>query len=549
MIYDVIVVGGGVSGLMAAIEAKTSTNKVAVITKGNIFKSNSSMACGGINAVLDESDSEKIQSHIDDTYNSSKNLANLENITYMCKRANKIISKLELYGVDFDKDENGNILQRPFGGGKHNRTCYVKDKTGSAITQALIKQAKQLGITFLVNTFVLNLSVHKNKISGIIALRRVDSNVLVYPAKAVVLAGGGYAGIFRGNSTNAQDYTGDLIAVCLRAKLALKDMEFIQFHPTGIEKTNYLVTEAARAEGGYLINEDNERFVNELETRDKLAKAIVEQQQKNKKVYIDLRHLGLEKIQQKLPSLYNAAFNQVGVDISKELLQIKPVAHYSMGGVEVTNMVESKIKGLFICGEMANTQIHGANRLGGNSLLESTVFGELAGQKALTYSIDNSFEIINYNNVIKDIEMIDYIFSSDSSKNFNAIRISLGNCMYENVGIIRDELSLIKAFDYIKYLRTQSYSLHCINKEKRNNVELSSILELRNALEISEGIILSASLRKESRGSHFRKDFPTLNEKYNKHILISEFQKGFFKLEFEEDDFWSKIRNLIINKK
>lgn len=151
--------------------------------------------------------------------------------------------------------------------------------------------------------------------------------------------------------------------------------------------------------------------------------------------------------------------------------------------------------------------------------------------------------------MIKDIEMIDYIFSSDSSKNFNAIRISLGNCMYENVGIIRDELSLIKAFDYIKYLRTQSYSLHCINKEKRNNVELSSILELRNALEISEGIILSASLRKESRGSHFRKDFPTLNEKYNKHILISEFQKGFFKLEFEEDDFWSKIRNLIINKK
>ncbi|RXJ87867.1 FAD-dependent oxidoreductase [Arcobacter sp. CECT 8985] len=548
MIYDVIIVGGGISGLMAAIEAKTSSNKVAIITKGNIFKSNSSMACGGINAVLDEKDNQKIQSHIEDTYKSSLGLANLQNITYMCNRASKIISKLKLYGVDFDKDESGNIMQRPFGGGRHNRTCYVKDKTGSAITQVLIKQAKRLGITFLVNTFVLNLSTHKKRVSGVIALRRVDSNVLVYPAKSVVFAGGGYAGIFRGNSTNAQDYTGDLTAVCLRAGLTLKDMEFIQFHPTGIKKTNYLVTEAARAEGGYLVNENNERFVNELDTRDKIAKAIIQQQNNHKKVYIDLRHLGLNKIQQKLPSLYNAAFNQVGIDISKELLQIKPVAHYSMGGVEVINMVESKIAGLFICGEMANTQVHGANRLGGNSLLEATVFGELAGQKALSYSCENSFEIINYNNVIKDIEMIDYIFSSDSSKNFNAIRVSLGNCMYENVGIIRTEDSLIKAFDYIKYLRTQSYTLHCINKERRNNVELTSILELRNALEISEAIILSANLRKESRGSHFREDYPSLDEYYNKHILVNEIKKGFFKLEFEENSFLSSIRSLLINK-
>ena len=374
MIYDVVVVGGGVAGLMAAIEAKKVDNTVAVITKGNIFKSNSAMASGGINAVLDKEDKNALNCHINDTFNSSKGLADIKSISYMCQKASDIISKLQDYGVEFDKDKNGNIAQRPFGGGSINRTCYVGDKTGFAITQALIKKAKEVGITFLVNTYVLNLATYKNHATGVICLRRSDSSVLVYPAKAIILAGGGYAGIYRGNSTNAQDYTGDLLAVCLRAGLALKDMEFLQFHPTGIAKTNYLVTEAARGEGGYLVNSDGERFVNELETRDKIAKAILEQQQNNKEVFIDLRHLGLEKIQERLPSLFNAAYNQVGIDISKELLKIKPVAHYSMGGVD-TNMCSTKIKGLFICGEMASNGVHGANRLGGNSLLEGTVFG------------------------------------------------------------------------------------------------------------------------------------------------------------------------------
>lgn len=547
MIYDVIVVGGGVAGLMAAIEAKTQTNKVAIITKGNIFKSNSSMASGGINAVLDSNDKEAIQSHINDTYKSSKGLGDLKSITYMCNQASEIISKLISFGVPFDRDEKGDISQRPFGGAGINRTCYVGDKTGSAITQALIKKAKSLGITFLVNRYVLNLTTHEKTISGVTVLRRSDSTVIVHPAKAIVLAGGGYAGIFRGNSTNAQDYTGDLLAVCLRAGLSLKDMEFIQFHPTGIAKTNYLVTEAARGEGGYLINSDGERFVNELETRDKIAKAILEQKQKGHKVFIDLRHLPLEKIETKLPSLYSVAYNQVGVNLSKDLLEIKPVAHYTMGGVE-TNMTKTKIKGLYACGEMACEGLHGANRLGGNSLLEGTVFGELAGKKALEYSKKTDFLPVDYNYVIKDIENIDKLFEGDTSKNFNAIRISLGNSMFNDVGILRTKESLIRAFDYAKYLRNQSYSLHCINKEKRNNVELVSILELRNALEVAEAIILSAKKRKESRGSHHRKDFPKTDESYSKSILIKEFQKGFFKVELEDKSFLSTVRNLIINK-
>lgn len=548
MIYDIVIVGSGIAGLMAAIEAKTEHNKVAIITKGNLFKSNSALASGGINAVLDNNDTQAINAHINDTLKSAKGLGNKKAVTYMCKQASFIISKLVSYGVPFERDKYGNILQRPFGGGSHHRTCYVGDKTGSAITQALIKKAREMGITFLVNNFVLNLAKHNNTISGVVCLRRSDSTVLIYPARSVVLAGGGYAGIFRGNSTNAQDYTGDLLAVCLRAGLSLKDMEFVQFHPTGIAKTNYLVTEAARGEGGYLVNSQGQRFVNELETRDKIAKAILQEQQKGQKIYLDIRHLGEAKIKAKLPSLYNAALNQTGIDLSTELLEIKPVAHYSMGGVDC-NMTHTSIEGLFVCGEMASNGVHGANRLGGNSLLEGTVFGELAGRKAKEYYKHHSFLPVDYNIVIKDIKMIDKIFESDSTKNFNAIRISMGNCLFEKVGILRSETSLVQAFDYIKYLRRESYSLHCINKERRNNVELIAILELRNALEVSEAIIMAAQKRKESRGAHHREDYENSDPKFKKHIVITELQKGFFRITFKENRVVKYLKKAFINKR
>jgi succinate dehydrogenase/fumarate reductase flavoprotein subunit len=544
MIYDIIVVGGGVAGLMAAIEAKTSTNKVALITKGNLFKSNSAIASGGINAVLDPNDKEAIRFHVVDTIRACFGLENGKTIRYMCERAPHSIQKLVDYGVEFDKDENGNIAQRSFGGGRTQRTCYVGDKTGAAITQALIKKAKSVGVTFLVNNFIMNLTSLNNRVSGVVALRRSDSSVVVYPAKSVVLAGGGYAGIYRGHTTNAQDYSGDMSAIALRAGLTLKDMEFVQFHPTGLHKTSYLVSEAARGEGGYLINEKGERFVNELERRNVVSYAISRQIEAGHKVYIDLRHLSQETIETKLPSLYKAAYNQAGIDVTKEPLEIRPVAHYSMGGIEA-NMTKTSIKGLFVCGECAAEGIHGANRLGGNSLLEGVVFGELAGENALAYSQNREFLPIDYNQVVKDQKMVDWIFDRDSSKNFNAMRISMGESMFKYAGIHRSETSLQKAFDYLKYLRNETITLHCIDKSRHNNVELISILELRNALEVAEAVVLAAMLREESRGAHHRDDFEKDDFSLQKSILVSEPKKGYFDVRYEDKGFIKWIRNLI----
>ncbi|MGM0623997.1 MAG: L-aspartate oxidase, partial [Campylobacterota bacterium] len=535
---------GGIAGLMAAIEAKTSNNKVAIITKGNIFKSNSSLASGGINAVMDNR-YKYVGKHIDDTLKGAKGLGDEKAVSYMCKQAASTIKKLEYYGVAFDKNEDGTIAQRGFGGTKEKRTCYVGDKTGSAITMALIKKARSLGVDFIGNTFVLDLARLGKKISGVVALRKLDSSVLVYPAKAVVFAGGGYGGIYRGYSTNAPDFTGDLQAIALRNGLSLKDMEFVQFHPTGFTKTSYLVSEAARGEGGYLVNSKGERFVNELDTRDVVSRAILGEFKEGKKVFLDLRHLEKKHLQTKLPSLYKAAMMQAGVDIATELLPIKPVAHYCMGGIE-NEMTKTDLEGLFVCGECACSGVHGANRLGGNSLLEGAVFGELAGNNALKYATDKKFLPIGYEEIVKHVTFIDKTFTQDTTKNFNAVRISMGKTMFEKAGILRDEKSLKEADNYMKYLRRECAQLYCIDKSRQNNVELIGILELKNALEVADVTILSALKRQESRGAHYREDFTESDESLQKSIIVNK-KGGSFRVAFEKKGVLENLRKLLTN--
>ena len=544
MVYDVVVVGSGIAGLMAAIEAKTQSNRVAIISKSNVFKSNSSLASGGINAVTNAKLSQ-IQEHIDDTYKSGKGLADMKSVLYMCHSAVKVIQKLSSYGVAFDSDGEGTILQRGFGGTKAKRTCFVGDKTGAAITMALIKKAKAMGITLIPNTYVLDIAKIENRVSGVVALRKFDSSVVVYPCKALVFAGGGYAGIYRGHTTNATDYTGDLLSVALRNGLKLKDMEFVQFHPTGFTKTSYLVSEAARGEGGYLRNSEGERFVDELETRDVVSRAILRQIERGSEVYLDLTHLDEQVIEDRLPSLNKAAVMQAGIDIKTQWLPIQPVAHYSMGGI-ANKMTKTAIAGLFVCGECGCSGVHGANRLGGNSLLEGAVFGELAGKNALEYSLKKSFLPVDYKDVIKHIEFVDRCFQSDTTKNFNAVRISMGKTMFEKGGIIRDAKGLQKAREYMGYLRRECAQLYCIDKSRKNNVELIGILELKNALEVAEVTLLSAQKRCESRGAHYRSDFENAHSEFEKSIEAKR-RGSFYQVEFENSGYLARLREFLTN--
>lgn len=546
MLYDVIVVGSGISGLFAALYAKRAGCSVVVITKSNPFRSNSAVASGGINAVLNLNDQDSVYKHIKDTVNGSDGLASEININDMCKEAPNIISELSEMGVKFDSDEAGNIKQRPFGGASANRTCYIADRTGSAIVQNLLMQCRKEGVEILSNHQLLSITKFDGKLSGITLLHREDSHVTAFACKSLILAGGGFAGIYRGHSTNPQESSGDVIAAALQAGMKLSNLEFVQFHPTTL-KNGSLISEAARGEGAYIVDETEKRFTDELQTRDKLSRAILEHMQAGHKVYLDFRHLSTETIETKLPSTQKMALNSAGIDIKTELLEIAPSAHYTIGGIWTRGDTSTELPGVFACGECAATGVHGANRLGGNSLLEGAYFGRIAGIEAARRAKRQDFLPIDFSQVNKEYRRVNLILDGESHFNINAMRKNLGESLFKNAGVYRSEGSLIDAFEYVHYLMKHQYGLHCVNKERHNNVELSSILEFRNALYVAEAMILSAMKREESRGVHYRTDFPNRDDKnYGVSSYIRNLGDGFLKISFENDmlgNFLYKIKS------
>jgi succinate dehydrogenase/fumarate reductase flavoprotein subunit len=513
MLYDVVVVGSGISGLYAALYAKRSGASVAVLTKGNPLRSNSAVASGGINAVINLSDYDSYLKHADDTIAGSDGIVHKQNIKNMCQEAPHIIHELAEMGVGFDTNADDTLAQRPFGGGSAVRTCYIADRTGSAIVMSLLNTCKKEGVKLLSNYKLLNIIKYEDRLAGISVLRRSDSQVIALACKSLVLAGGGYAGIYRGHSTNAQESSGDVIAAAFRANIKLSNMEFVQFHPTTLTSNGALISEAARGEGAYLIDETGERFTNELDTRDKLSRAIIEHMNKGHKVFLDFRHLGEELIDKKLPSSRKMALNGAGVDIIHELLEITPSAHYTIGGIWTRSDTSTTLNGVYACGECAVSGVHGANRLGGNSLLEGAYFGRISGYEAGKSAYKKDFLPIDYAEVEKDMNRVEFIMNGENRFNINAMRVSLGEMLFKNVGPFRSEKTLGDAITYITYLRSQRYGLRCINKEKENNVELSSILEFHNALFIAEALANVAYQRKESRGVHYRNDYPSQDDK------------------------------------
>ncbi|MGB9767044.1 MAG: succinate dehydrogenase flavoprotein subunit, partial [Sulfurihydrogenibium sp.] len=538
--YDVLIVGAGGAGLMAALEAsKAKDLRVAVISKVYPTRSHTGAAQGGINAALanvDPSDSPEV--HTFDTVKGSDYLGDQDAIEFMCTEAPKRIYELEHLGVPFSRLPDGRIAQRPFGGAGFPRTCYAADKTGHVILHTLYEQCLKNDVEFLNEWFVKELIIDNNEAKGVIAIDIRSGEVHAIKAKAIIFATGGYARVYWVRNTNAIGSTGDGMAICYRAGIPLKDMEFVQFHPTGLRSTGILVTEGARGEGGYLINNKGERFMAryapqkmELAPRDLVARSIETEILEGRGwgegmmayVHLDLRHLGAEKIKSRLPQIRQLCIDFEGVDPIEEPIPVRPTAHYSMGGIDVRDYKTSMtgVNGVFAVGECACVSVHGANRLGGNSLLDLVVFGKPAGAAAVEYARSKPDD--NFNLKAEEERArreIEELLRKENKENINSIRMEMAQTMWDKVGIFREEKPMLEAIEKIKELKERYKKLAPGDSGKIFNTALINYIELGFLLDLAEVIATTAVLRKESRGAHARRDYPNRDdENFLKHSL------------------------------
>lgn len=519
---DVLIIGSGGAGLSAALEAKKNGSNVLVVSKTYPTQSQTCQAQGGINGVLTKDNSQdNINSHIEDTIKSAHHIGDIDTIKFMCEKANETIQWLDDIGVPFSRDNNNSIAQRKLGGASYPRACYSSDYTGLKILHTLYDNCLKENIEFLNETMLLNFIIENNTIKGITTLDIKTCEVKQIVAKSVIVASGGYGAIYEGYTTNSNASTGDAIAAALRANVAIANMEYIQFHPTTLKANSILLSESARGEGGYLVTQDEKRFVDELAPRDVVARAIDEKIQTGNEVFLDLRHLGLEKIKETMPQEYDLALQFGGLKLDCDLIPIKPAAHYTMGGIKTNINCETNIKNLYAVGECSSNGVHGANRLGGNSLLEIVTFGRYVGkivsEKSSTIQLDDE---IKYTQLELDINFIENIFSSPNEVDFYSIKRELGALFYSNVGLFRDKQSLDKALHQIQIYRTQKELMGITDKSKIYNTNLKEYIEFLNMLEIGDTIILSALNRCESRGAHYRSDYPNENNELAKDSVI-----------------------------
>ncbi|MDO8141085.1 MAG: FAD-binding protein [Candidatus Brocadiales bacterium] len=535
MIYhDAIVVGGGLAGLRAAIELNRHNIKVAVISKVHPIRSHSVAAQGGINAPLGNHPRgayDTWEKHAFDTVKGSDYLADQDAVIRMTKEAAGRIYEMEHWGCPFSRTTEGKIAQRPFGGAGFPRTCYAADKTGHALLHTLYQQtirfkqaAERNEITIYEEWLVTDLVIEDGVCVGVIALDIVSGRLEAFQAGAVIFATGG-AGRIYGNSTNALINTGMGMAVPYWAGLSLKDMEFIQFHPTTLLGKNILITEGCRGEGGFLLNNKGERFLAkysdsqkdmEVAPRDIISRNITREIMAgggfdNSYVHLDLRHLGEEKILRRLPGIRDICMEFVGVDPVTTPIPIQPGQHYTMGGIDCNAECETMVKGFYAAGEAACVSVHGANRLGGNSLLDTIVFGAVAGANAARYMQGSSGKKGEgaLNDALKQAEQrIDELCKSEGQEMPADIKASLNKVMDNKVGIFREAPQLREAFNEVQNLQERYKQIKLSYTGKRTNLSLVWALELKGDLDVAAAVIAGALAREESRGSHFRTDFP-----------------------------------------
>ncbi|HEX6970692.1 MAG TPA: succinate dehydrogenase flavoprotein subunit [Limnochordia bacterium] len=550
--YDAIVVGAGGAGLMAALQL-AGAGRVAVLSKLYPTRSHTGAAQGGIGAALGNVQEDHWEWHMFDTVKGSDYLGDQDAIEVMCREAIEAVYDLEHMGLPFNRTPDGKIDQRPFGGHTRNygeapvrRACYAADRTGHMILQTLYQKSIERGIHFFDEFHVLDLVLHDGAVAGVVAYEIDSGEIHVFRAKAVLFATGGYGRVYKVTS-NALALTGDGVAIAFRRGIPLEDMEFFQFHPTGIYKLGILITEGARGEGGVLRNRHGERFMEryaptlkDLAPRDMVSRAMYTEIRNGNGIngedylHLDLTHLGKDVVLSKLPDITDFVKTYLGLDAVRELIPVQPTAHYAMGGIPtdidgrvVIDEKNTPLPGMYAAGEAACVSVHGANRLGTNSLVDLVVFGRRAGRHMARFIREAELLPLPSDADAWAREQVEGIRAGRGTERVAEIRRVLREEMMDKAGVYRTGEGLTQMQRILDELRERYGKIRIDDRGRRFNTDLLEAIELGNLLDIATAIVAGALGRKESRGAHSREDYPERDDKnFLAHTLVYRREDG-----------------------
>jgi succinate dehydrogenase / fumarate reductase, flavoprotein subunit len=531
--HDVLIVGAGCAGMRAAIEAHDAGADVALISKIHPVRSHSGAAEGGINAALGNASEDDPEKHAYDTVKGSDYLGDQDAIDVLCEEAPADVYQLEHWGAVFSRTEDGRIAQRPFGAAGEPRTAYAADITGHVLVHVLYEQVMKRELQVYEEFFAWQLVENEGRCQGVICWDLVNGGLRTIGAKTVILATGGAGRLYSG-TTNAYACTGDGMAMALRLGVPLKDMEMMQFHPTTLSPTGVLITEGCRGEGAYLLNSEGDRFLKryapnamELASRDVISRAeqteIDEERGVDGNVLLDLRHLGAERILERLHGTRELSMVFAGVDPIHDPIPVRPGAHYHMGGVDTDLWGKTALEGLYAAGEVACVSVHGANRLGGNALMETITYGKRAGKAAAEWALSHTTVTVPESSVLDAERELDTLLGRTTGERPHAIRDEMATTMHENFGVFRREKQMKRQGEIIDGLRERYRNVLVEDKGDVFNNDLTQALELGFLLELASCMVEAGLARRESRGAHARPhDYPERDdENFLKHTMVT----------------------------
>ncbi|MDE0723082.1 MAG: FAD-binding protein [Alphaproteobacteria bacterium] len=549
--HDMLIVGAGLAGLRAAFEGITAGLSVAVITKVHPLRSHSCAAQGGVNAAINKQDN--WEDHAYDTVKGSDYLGDQDSIDIMCKEAPQAVLDLDDMGCPFSREDDGSIAQRAFGGASFPRTAYAADRTGHAMLHTLWEQSIKNGVQVFDEYHLLEITVDKKsgRASGAIAVNIATGKIEQFASKSILIATGGYGRLFHSN-TNAMINTGDGIALAMKAGAPAADLEFVQFHPTGLKSSGILISEGVRGEGAYLIGKDGKRFMQkyapnklELASRDVVSRSemmeIMNGNGEDGAIFLDVRHLGKELILERLPQIRQLSIDFEGVDPIDAPIPVKPTCHYTMGGIRTDKLgMSNYLPGLFAAGEAACVSVHGSNRLGANSLLEGIVFGKITGKEMVRYMTEEgkaqpATDTSDLANVQRDVANLK-ARKKEGGVRAHDIREKLTKDLDMYCNVFREEKTLLKARKSVEKAKSDFEKVYVDDKADEFNTDLLTTIELGNLIILAEGTVESAIARKESRGAHTREEYPDRDdENWMKHSIASwNHNKNGIELDYEE---------------